>query len=214
MAAPARVNPQRPMSRPKVNPAPAEVAAPHDLLLGHATDPTDPATLAVAGTLAAAFERHGVARLPLPGLDAAATRALMAHWFPGADRALGIDWGRSAIATHRRADEIEDVANLLAEDASPHRPALAASWLAHVVACGCLGSDHLWQDLRLRSRQDLSDLLSCWFPALAARNTRNMKWKKFFYKQLCERAELRICKSPSCEVCTDYAVCFGPEETD
>jgi nitrogen fixation protein NifQ len=212
MAAPATLAPQRQSLRPRVAPAPG-VVMPRDLLLGHAAGPTDPATLAVAGTLAAAFDRHGVARLPLPGLDAAATEALMAHWFPGADRALGIDWSRSTAATHPRSDEIEDVTCLLVEAAAPGRPALAARWLAHVVACGCLGSDHLWQDLQLRSRQDLSDLLSGWFPALAARNTRNMKWKKFFYKQLCERAELRICKSPSCEVCTDYAACFGPEET-
>lgn len=190
-------------------PAPEPV---RDLLLEHAADPADPATLAVAGTIAAALERRGPARLPLPGLDAGGTQGLMAHWFPGADRALGIDWHRSLPVAHPRADEIEDVAALLAESSSPDRPALPALWLAHVVACACLGDDHLWQDLRLRSRQDLSDLLRDWFPALAARNTRNMKWKKFFYKQLCERADLRICKSPSCEACSDHALCFGPED--
>jgi nitrogen fixation protein NifQ len=50
-----------------------------------------------------------------------------------------------------------------------------------------------------------------WFPALAARNDRDMKWKKFLYKQLCEREEIFICRSPSCAVCSDQRLCFGPE---
>jgi nitrogen fixation protein NifQ len=39
-----------------------------------------------------------------------------------------------------------------------------------------------------------------------------MKWKKFFYRQLCERAGVPICKSPHCAECCDRALCFGPEE--
>jgi nitrogen fixation protein NifQ len=39
-----------------------------------------------------------------------------------------------------------------------------------------------------------------------------MKWKKFFYKQLCLREGLTLCKAPSCDVCSDYALCFGAEE--
>ncbi|GBE11207.1 nifQ [bacterium BMS3Abin12] len=50
------------------------------------------------------------------------------------------------------------------------------------------------------------------FPELAARNDRNMKWKKFLYKQLCEREGIHACRAPSCQVCIDYAQCFGPEE--
>jgi nitrogen fixation protein NifQ len=58
----------------------------------------------------------------------------------------------------------------------------------------------------------LSELMHGRFTSLAERNTQDMKWKKFLYKQLCERAEIRVCKAPSCGVCTDYAKCFGPEE--
>jgi nitrogen fixation protein NifQ len=50
------------------------------------------------------------------------------------------------------------------------------------------------------------------FPSLAARNDKNMKWKKFFYKQLCDAEGIYVCRSPSCEVCVDYAQCFAPEE--
>jgi nitrogen fixation protein NifQ len=38
-----------------------------------------------------------------------------------------------------------------------------------------------------------------------------MKWKKFFYRQLCLREEILICKSPTCADCCDQAKCFGPE---
>ncbi|HCA26591.1 MAG TPA: molybdenum processing protein, partial [Betaproteobacteria bacterium] len=83
---------------------------------------------------------------------------------------------------------------------------------SHAVAAACLGGNHLWQDLGLPDRQALSSLLRDHFSSLFAKNTSNMKWKKFFYKQLCERAELPICPAPSCRECTDYAACFGPED--
>jgi len=85
-------------------------------------------------------------------------------------------------------------------------------WIADIVSAACMGQDHLWQDLGLRSRQQLSDLITINFPQLAACNDREMKWKKFLYKQLCNAEGIYICRSPSCEVCVDYALCFGPEE--
>ncbi len=50
------------------------------------------------------------------------------------------------------------------------------------------------------------------FPDLVARNSKDMKWKKFLYKQLCEAEGLYVCRAPSCEVCKDYQQCFGPED--
>lgn len=84
--------------------------------------------------------------------------------------------------------------------------------VAHLVASACMGNDHLWQDLGLPDRKALSALLAEHFPELAARNTRNMKWKKFFYKQLCEREGVNTCRAPSCAACDDYDKCFGSEE--
>lgn len=182
-------------------------------LMDCAADADAPEVQAVAGVLATAFERHGTEQLPLSGLGAAATRHLLARWFPGAEQALALDWPGLAHA-HRaepRHDEIEDLVALLIERAaSPQEEAL---WLAHALAQASLGNDHLWQDLHLPSRRELSALMARWFPVLAARNDRDMKWKKFLYKQLCDKAELSICRAPSCSVCSDYALCFGPEET-
>ena len=111
-----------------------------------------------------------------------------------------------------REDEVEDVrALLLAHADAAAGPAADIALVAETVALACLGDRHLWQDLQLPSRAELSQLMRHWFPALVARNSADMKWKKFLYKQLCEREEIQICKAPSCAVCSDRPLCFGPE---
>jgi nitrogen fixation protein NifQ len=112
----------------------------------------------------------------------------------------------------QRADEVQDVQDLLLKHAAPaHRGSAECAAVARWLAVACLGDNHLWQDLQLPSRAELSALMRHWFPALVDRNHADMKWKKFLYKQLCEREELFICKAPSCAVCCDHARCFGPE---
>jgi nitrogen fixation protein NifQ len=111
----------------------------------------------------------------------------------------------------QRGDEVDDVRELLLAHAEPGAPAGPTRTVAEAIALACLGDNHLWQDLQLASRAELSALIEQHFPRLAARNLAQMKWKKFLYKQLCEREEVFICKSPSCAVCTDHALCFGPE---
>lgn len=112
-----------------------------------------------------------------------------------------------------RGDEIEEVTVLLLDHADAAVGSAAdRAEVAGRVALACLGDNHLWQDLQLANRGELGVLLRRWFPALAAKNTGDMKWKKFFYKQLCERAEIHACRAPSCAVCSDRAQCFGPED--
>ena len=112
----------------------------------------------------------------------------------------------------QREDEVVDVQALLLEHADPKAgtPAERAAMAEH-LAVACLGDQHLWQDMQLASRAELSCLMRYWFPALVAKNHADMKWKKFLYKQLCEREALFICKAPSCAVCSDRPLCFGPE---
>ncbi|MGB1110513.1 MAG: nitrogen fixation protein NifQ [Gammaproteobacteria bacterium] len=86
------------------------------------------------------------------------------------------------------------------------------TWMSMVVATACMGSHHLWQDMGLWSRKELSALMNDNFPELAWKNTGDMKWKKFIYKQLCEEEGIYVCRAPSCDVCSDYANCFGSEE--
>ncbi len=108
-----------------------------------------------------------------------------------------------------RSAELEELKNLLKNHMDIN--IIGSFEMVDIVAMGCLGNDHLWQDLGLWSRPQLSALMKTNFPTLAARNIKDMKWKKFLYKQLCESEGIYVCRSPSCEVCVDYAKCFSPE---
>jgi nitrogen fixation protein NifQ len=107
--------------------------------------------------------------------------------------------------------ERQDLINLLKNYSCPE--VVEIDWVIGLLVAGCLGNDHLWHDLGLWSRSQLTALLNYNFPELAARNTHDMKWKKFLYKQLCEEEGLYLCRAPSCQVCVDYGVCYGSEET-
>ncbi|MBU2847914.1 nitrogen fixation protein NifQ [Acidithiobacillus ferriphilus] len=109
-----------------------------------------------------------------------------------------------------RNEETGDLVKLLLDHCAGVNQ--STEWVAAILAAGCLGDDHLWQDLGLTNREDLSDIIKHHFPRLYFKNAGNMKWKKFFYKQLCDQAEVRLCQAPSCNVCNDYAQCFGPED--
>ena len=84
--------------------------------------------------------------------------------------------------------------------------------MVEIVVAANMGMDHLWQDLGLWSRDDLGTLIKTNFPPLAEKNSQDMKWKKFLYKQLCDQKGVYVCRAPSCDVCDDYDLCFGPEE--
>ncbi len=161
----------------------------------------DPNRHFLAQMLACALVGRGA--LPaLLGLREAAFAVMVETMFP----AFGLPPAFGAAPSDDRYEEIEDVRALLAE----HRAGRFSSevWIVEIVSAGCMASDHLWSDLGLFSRGELTAMLMVNFPALAGRNTQNMKWKKFLYKQLCEAEGLFICRAPSCQVCDDYAKCF------
>jgi nitrogen fixation protein NifQ len=105
--------------------------------------------------------------------------------------------------------EEPDLRRLLLDHCSLNGP--EGVWLAHIIARRCLSSNHLWQDLGLTDRSDLSRLMSICFGPLALSNSRDMKWKKFFYRELCQQEGVLICKSPVCQSCADVTICFGEE---
>jgi len=143
------------------------------------------------------------------GLSEECLAALVGRYFPHAPGLL------SGLSLSGHGDEpltIEepDLRTLLLDYRT--RDLIEEEWLAHIVARRCLGSNHLWQDLGLTGRADLSGLMRRHFVGLAELNSRDMKWKKFFYRELCQREGVLICKSPNCEVCTDFSTCFGGED--
>lgn len=88
----------------------------------------------------------------------------------------------------------------------------AASPMHQSIAGASMSFNHLWQDLGLSSRGELRLLMTDCFAPLVEMNVRNMRWKKFFYRQVCLAREGEFaCRSPSCEECSEIAYCFAPE---
>lgn len=153
-----------------------------------ATDPARPLTEILGlprAALARLLERYLPERLPL-------LEALPADAGPGAEAIEEPDCRAYLLECRAGAAEEEE-------------------WLAAIVARRSQSPNHLWQDLGLASRDDLNALFRRHFPELVRRNNADMKWKKFIYRQLCEREGVLICKSPNCETCSDFSHCFSGE---
>ncbi|SBT07899.1 Protein NifQ [Candidatus Accumulibacter aalborgensis] len=150
-----------------------------------------------------ASQANGIGCLPADlGLGTDGYRRLIDEYFPGF----------AGGAPGRPVDELpewSDLHKLLIDHAAGKRP--SEPWIAEMVATACAGRDHLWQDLGLAARDELSALMRMNFPELARANTSDMKWKKFLYRQFCSRDGIYICPAPSCGECRDYTKCFGPE---
>jgi nitrogen fixation protein NifQ len=173
-------------------------------LLRHARAGDEIMTLALAGVIGRALQNHQ--RPLIRGLSEKRFQKLMNEYFPACD--LSNDEPAPDLR-HATVDEFDDLVALLLDLRA--QPTEQRAWLAFAMASAAMGEGHLWQDMGLPSRDILSQLIAENFPTLAQRNTNNMKWKKFFYRQLCERAGVQICRSPHCAECCDYAHCFGPE---
>ncbi len=107
-------------------------------------------------------------------------------------------------------DEEDQIRALLASHAVGK--SREARWLAAMVARRAMRANHLWQDLGLANRSWLNELLRRYFPELHAGNTSDMKWKKYFYRRLCEMEGFVLCTAPSCRECCDFDRCFGAED--
>ena len=175
-----------------------------DELLGRpaaAAATADPLRPVLASLLAGRSLNQGVLPASL-GLTEAAFQALWNGYFPGAH--LNLQNGPGEVIV-----ELDDLLQLLLE----YRAGLRESevWLAHSVAYSCCGRNHLWQDLGLADRGELTTLMAVAFPDLAALNVDDMKWKKFIYRHYCSREGIYVCPAPSCGECADHAKCFAPE---
>lgn len=86
--------------------------------------------------------------------------------------------------------------------------------LSCMIARRAQRPNHLWQDLGLRRRDELSWLMQRRFEPLFTRNKQNMKWKKFLYRLICRDDGFALCPAPSCEECDDLQKCFDEEKGD
>jgi nitrogen fixation protein NifQ len=88
---------------------------------------------------------------------------------------------------------------------------LARAYTA-MVARRCARPHHLWQDLGLRNRTELTQFMRRKFPTLAEKNRQDMKWKKFLYRLICQSEGFSFCTAPVCTECEDFLNCFGVED--
>ncbi len=159
--------------------------------------------------VAAAFDESARQRQPLAqalGLAGADAERLFARWLPFQPAPFCLS-RPSALGV---ADEEALLRDLLTLHRAPGDE--AADALAPLIARRAMRDDHLWQDLGLMNRGELNRLLQRHFPSLHAANVDNMRWKKFFYRQICEMEGFSLCSAPHCSVCVDFAACFGDED--
>ena len=155
--------------------------------------------------IALAVAEASSARLPLSattGLDPADLAGVIEACFP---HAAYLTADQPVV---RGADE-ECLLDLLTQCAS--EKSVFQTRLAAMIARRAQSPNHLWQDLGLRNRGELSRLMGRHFRPLAARNTNDMKWKKFLYRMICRDAGYSLCTAPSCSECCDFEHCFGDE---
>jgi nitrogen fixation protein NifQ len=139
------------------------------------------------------------------GLSPAALLTLVTAAFPDS---IPLFENSRAEAPSLQEDE-SNLRELLAHSTTSRTP--FEFHLAAIIAHRAMRSNHLWQDMGLRNRGELSELLNRHFAPLAKRNTGNMKWKKFFFRTICGDEGFRLCSAPSCEDCDDFPICFGDE---
>jgi hypothetical protein len=83
-----------------------------------------------------------------------------------------------------------------------------AKLTAGAIASASFGSQHLWQDLGLAGREEVTYLLESYFPNLASRNVNNFKWKKFLFMELGIAIGVKNLRPPKCKGCDQFKVCF------
>ena len=101
------------------------------------------------------------------------------------------------LLSHARANDVAGMAD--------------ANCLASIIAHACLRPDHLWRDLGLTGRDDVTNMLTRYFPALVARNVDGMRWKKFLARELALSLGKPPQPAPGCPGCEDFGYCFGGE---
>ena len=169
----------------------------------HGAEPFD---LHVAASIAALAvreaEEDGVPLSERIGLDADGIRRLCSLMFPG-----GIEAFPHALEAEEQELVLRDILWMNSANASAFEVLLA-----HMIARRSQRPNHLWQDLGLAHRSELTELMSRHFPRLARRNRGDMKWKKFFYRTMCSAEQFRLCAAPVCTECDEFDDCFGSED--
>ena len=178
-------------------------AARCDTLMGAPAAPRTPDAWLFA-RLVAAREVRG--ELPLLGLSQAQLDALAGRHFVSAVP-------RGPLQTHVITDAAHAtfgaaMRGFLISLAAPYTDPDDAGCLATIIAHACLRPDHLWRDLGLRGRDDVTRMLERFFPEAVARNVEGLRWKKLLARELALETGTRAGPAPGCPGCEDFGFCF------
>lgn len=141
------------------------------------------------------------------GLDRSSLDHLITQWAPAARDFFDLAKEPESVRLDEEEEQLHQLLSHFRADSSP-----LCDWITSIIARRAMSPRHLWQDLGLLERAELTRLMNEWFPTLAAANTDNMKWKKFFYRKLCEHEGFSLCVAPTCRECGDFDNCFGDED--
>ncbi|RAS21385.1 nitrogen fixation protein NifQ [Paraburkholderia bryophila] len=179
----------------------AHVAARTAAWLSLAAGTASPDTQLFARLIAARDARNELALL---GLPQPAWRALLARHFTRAS-APALPLPVHAID---QIDFVRTLHTVLLAHANASVDPADADCLATIIARACLRPDHLWRDLGLRGRDEVTWMLTRYFPTLVERNIANLRWKKFLAQQRALSLGLTPGPAPGCPGCEDYGHCF------
>jgi nitrogen fixation protein NifQ len=172
----------------------------------------DPFDIHVAASILAlaieeSFAGEGASLSVGVGLDRATLARIADAMFPAVAADLARLAGEEDPVRDAEETSVRDIVLMYASGDSWLEPPLAA-----MIARRCRQPNHLWQDLGLRERGELSILMQRHFGPLARKNASDMKWKKFLYRTICSAAEFTLCTAPVCSDCDDFDACFGAED--
>ncbi|NMN60893.1 nitrogen fixation protein NifQ [Xanthobacter sp. SG618] len=161
----------------------------------------------IIGLAFAEAEEEGRDRLDAVGLDRAAFLDLAAILFPACAPVLAAQVDPRAIEVTPEERSVRDILGIYSSDAGR----LQTHFIA-MISRRCQSPHHLWQDLGLRSRAELRELMTRRFAPLARKNSQDMKWKKFLYRMVCGSEGFTLCAAPVCSDCDEFHICFGAED--
>ncbi|MGF6572608.1 nitrogen fixation protein NifQ [Paraburkholderia sp. GAS333] len=191
------------VAAPLVWPTDPQVAACMEKWLRAAGSANSADTQLFAKLIAERDVRHELALL---GLQPGEWDALLSRHFARATAPVSPITTDTAVQVH--ADFVRTLHAVLLTHANPAVNIDDAQDLATIIAHACLRPDHLWRDLGLAGRDEVTWMLTRYFPTLVALNVANLRWKKFLAGQRALSLGLAPGPAPGCPGCEDYAHCF------
>jgi nitrogen fixation protein NifQ len=142
------------------------------------------------------------------GLSVSERRAVRTRWPQSSALWDDLGWRASTGGTPSDPpDLLRPLRDLLVTHRAIDDPALTV--LSNALSCACFGAHHLWRDLGLSGRDDVSRLMKRGFPMLHDGNYRDLRWKRYLFLKVGERLGRQDMRPPNCESCDGHAACFG-----